>query len=114
MTVYVDDFRTQARVGGISGRWSHLIADTREELHAFASRIGLRRAWFQDPMVNTGLARKGILPKPGSYAAESWHYDVTESKREEAIQAGAVALTWRELPDVIHARMARDRGEVDQ
>jgi hypothetical protein len=26
----------------------HLRADTREELHAFAGRIGLQRTWFQD------------------------------------------------------------------
>jgi len=55
MTVYVDDFGIPARVSGIKGRWSHLIADTEDELHAFAARLGLRREWFQDPRI----VRKG-------------------------------------------------------
>lgn len=48
MTVYVDDFRIPARVGRYNARWSHLFADTRSELHAFAAQIGLRCEWFQD------------------------------------------------------------------
>ncbi|WP_375539284.1 DUF4031 domain-containing protein [Mycolicibacterium sp. CBMA 335] len=40
MTVYVDDMRMPARVGRIEARWSHLIADTDVELHAFAASIG--------------------------------------------------------------------------
>ena len=81
MTVYVDDFRVQARVGRLSAKWSHLTVgpfDDVAELHEFAQRIGLRPSWFQD---------KG-WPRD--------HYDVTESKRQEAITAGAVAVTWRE------------------
>ncbi|QWQ39587.1 DUF4031 domain-containing protein [Streptomyces sp. YPW6] len=27
--------------------WCHLTADTEDELHAFAARLGLRRSWFQ-------------------------------------------------------------------
>lgn len=81
MTVYVDDWRQRARVGRITARWSHLTVgpgDDLEELHAFAARIGLRLSWFQD--------------KPWPRA----HYDVTDSKRQQAIAAGAVAITWRE------------------
>lgn len=44
MTVYVDDMRVPARVGRINARWSHLMADTDEELHEFAARLGLRRS----------------------------------------------------------------------
>jgi len=79
MTVYVDDARIPARVGRITGRWSHLTADTKPELHAFAARLGLRRAWFQD--------------KP--YGA--WHYDITESKRRRAVALGAVEVPWRDF-----------------
>jgi hypothetical protein len=85
MTVYVDDFQTQARVGRISARWSHLSCgpfDDPAELHEFADRIGLRRSWYQGPPRH---------PWPRS------HYDVTEAKRQEAIKAGAVPITWREL-----------------
>lgn len=81
MTVYVDDWRQKATVGRITARWSHLTVgpeDDIAELHAFALRIGLRRPWFQD--------------KPWPRA----HYDVTESKRQAAIAAGAVAVTWLE------------------
>lgn len=81
MTVYVDDWQQQARVGRLNAKWSHLTVgpfDDLAELHAFARRIGLQRRWFQDK------------PWPRQ------HYDVTESKRQQAIAAGAVAITWRE------------------
>lgn len=74
MTVYVDDMRMKARVGRLDARWSHLMADTDTELHAFAARIGLRRSWAQ---------------YPGTWKS---HYDVTDSKRAQAIAAGAVAI----------------------
>jgi Protein of unknown function (DUF4031) len=81
MTVFVDDWRQQARVGRLQARWSHLFVgphDELDELHAFAESIGLRRSWFQD--------------KRWPHA----HYDVTDSKREQAIAAGATPITWRE------------------
>ena len=49
MTVYVDSLRIPATVGRITARWSHLVADSDDELHAFAARLGLRRAWAQYP-----------------------------------------------------------------
>lgn len=99
MTVYVDDYRVLARVGGLHSRWSHLIADTPEELHEFAGRLGLRREWFQDPCVN-GRPKA----EPGTRPAENWHYDVTDRMRTKAIAIGAVPITLRELPQVIDAR----------
>lgn len=75
MTVYVDD----AGIEWKGGQWSHLQADSLDELHAFAERLGLRRSWFQ----------------PGSRPAAA-HYDVTESKRALAISLGAVSETIRE------------------
>lgn len=79
MSVYVDD----AFVGGDWGRWSgggHMQADTTDELHTFAARLGLKRSWFQS--------------KPGR--PDHDHYDLTCGKREQAIRLGAVAETWRE------------------
>lgn len=105
MAVYVDDAGIPATVGRHRSRWSHLFADTKDELHEFAARLGLKRSWFQDPMINSKAVKMGFPPKPGSYAAESWHYDVTEPKRQQAIKLGAVPITWRESVEVIRARV---------
>lgn len=86
MTVYVDDARIPARVGRLEGRWSHLTADTREQLDAFAARLGLRPAWIQ---------------KAGTPLE---HYDVTESKRQLAIRLGAVQITAREAGHQVVAK----------
>jgi hypothetical protein len=107
MTVYVDDSLISARVGRISGRWSHLFADTRVELHEFADRLGLKRSWFQDPAAGTTKGTRGRPAKPGSYHAESWHYDVTEGMRAKAIALGAVSVSWRDTPNIIRNRMGR-------
>lgn len=71
MSVYVDEAIWPWR----GKRWAHLMGDSLDELHAFASQLGLKRAWFQS--------------RPGGAA----HYDVTEGKRLQAIARGAVALT---------------------
>jgi hypothetical protein len=75
MAVYVDDARIRWR--GIE--WSHLVADTPDELHEAAARLGLRREWAQD---------KG----------RTLHYDLPEHLRLRAIELGvAIGITWREL-----------------
>lgn len=99
MTVYVDDARIPARVGRLESRWSHLFGDTTDELHAFAQQLGLRRSWFQDP-VKSGKPKA----RPGSRAAQNWHYDVTEGKRRQAVALGAVEVGWREAVAIIDAR----------
>lgn len=92
MTVYVDDFRIPARVGRLSARWSHLTADTRDELHEFAARLGMRRSWFQDK----GDGR--------------WHYDVTDPKREQAIRLGATPVDIRAMAEIVRQRRLRERA----
>lgn len=75
MSVYVDD-----AFGPGWGRWSgggHLQADTENELHDFARRLGLKREWFQDRPERPEMS----------------HYDVTTSKRDEAVLAGAILET---------------------
>ena len=74
MAVYVDNERIKWR----GKLWCHLVADSLEELHAFAICIGLRRDWFQDR---------------ASYP----HYDVTLEVRERALHAGALASRKREV-----------------
>jgi Protein of unknown function (DUF4031) len=91
MTVYVDDMNLRADVPSgdhvVRGRWSHLYADTEEELRAFAKRLGLRDSWIQHP------GEAGV------------HFDVTSSVRQRAIRQGAQAVTWREAGE----HMARQR-----
>lgn len=89
MTVYVDDMRLPARVGRIEARWSHLMADTDAELHAFAASIGLRRSWAQ---------------YPGTWKS---HYDVTDSKRAQAIRAGAVPIGYGSPESIALTRRKR-------
>ena len=51
MTVYVDDASIPATVRNRSrshpSAWCHLTADTPQELHEFAARLGLGRSYFQ-------------------------------------------------------------------
>lgn len=103
MTVYVDDFRCPATVNSIRGRWSHLTADTPDELHAFAAKLGHKREWFQArcrlsscPSVDDGT--------PGVGTCVHFHYDVVDSRRTRAIALGAVAVGIRELGALISAR----------
>ncbi len=66
MAVYVDD----AQISWRGRAWCHLVADSLDELHAFAEELGLKRAWFQDR---------------ASYP----HYDVTMAVRLRALRLGA-------------------------
>lgn len=75
MAVYVDAlraYRTLKRLRHLGPRWCHLLADSPDELHTFASRLGLKRKWFQD---------------------RRWpHYDLTPGKRILAIRLGALEV----------------------
>lgn len=82
MTVYVDDMR--AAYGRMV--MCHMIADTDEELHAMADRIGVARRWWQRP------------------PAHDSHYDIALSKRAAAIAAGAVEITWRQCGAMVMRR----------
>lgn len=87
MTVYVDDMH-RTELGNLGRmKMCHMIADTDEELHAMADKIGIARKWHQKP------------PK-----ASSSHYDICTSKRTLAVHAGAVEITLRQA-----AMMCRNR-----
>lgn len=78
--VYVDDFRVSTTFGRYrNARMSHMTADTIEELHEFAAKLGLQRSWYQE-----------------SWRPEACHYDVTDTKRAEAIALGAKPETMTE------------------
>ena len=73
MPVYVDDvFIPYGRM-----KMCHMTADTEEELHAMADKIGLKREWFQD----------GRIP----------HYDVSKGKRFDALANGAITVTTKRI-----------------
>lgn len=84
MSVYVD------RAINPYGRMMmcHMTADTLDELHAMADRIGIKRRWFQND---------SSLP----------HYDICKSKRALAVAAGAQEIGWRELAAMIKRHRSR-------
>ena len=65
--------------------YCHLAADSLEELHAFARSLGIGRHFFHA-------------------SAKHLHYDLAEERRADAIAAGALEVSSREL-----ARLARPR-----
>ncbi len=91
MAVYVDD----AVIAWRGQRWAHLMADTLEELHAFAARLGLPRRAFQDKTSGA-------------------HYDVTAEIRTLALALGAVAISRHrdraQVRAVIAVAKAQGRG----
>lgn len=93
MTVYVDDAGIRADVTHgtrvVRGRWSHLLADTPAELLTFAVEVlGMRATWLQEP----GTAKE--------------HFDVTATRRAEALRAGAVPISYRESALLVRAKRA--------
>ncbi|PBJ81660.1 hypothetical protein CMZ84_15880 [Lysobacteraceae bacterium NML93-0399] len=88
MTVYVDDAVHAWR----GERWAHLLADTLDELHAFAALLGIPRRAFQD-------------------RASGAHYDVTADMRERAIALGAMPISRHTDRALVHAVIAHARRQ---
>jgi hypothetical protein len=75
MAVYVDDAHVPSR----GRRWSHMVADTADELHAAAQELGLPRAAAQD-------------------RGRTLHYDLPDEWRDAAIERGiATPIDRRDL-----------------
>ena len=72
----------------------HLYADELIELHEFAERLGLKRAWFQN---------RRWFP----------HYDLTGGKRRQAVAAGAIEHKRRDTFEVMN-RWRRAYGQHRQ
>jgi predicted secreted hydrolase len=87
LTVYLDDWRQRATVRGRAERWSHLLADDPDELHALAGALGIPRRGYQVHRRSAALN----------------HYDLPEGLRDRAIALGAVPVTWRQM-----ARLTRE------
>ena len=89
MTVYVDDAVWPWR----GERWAHLMADTLDELHAFAHALGKPRVSFQDKL-------------------SGCHYDVNTRMRERAIELGAVAISRHRDREQVRAIIQRARDQA--
>jgi hypothetical protein len=78
-------------------RWCHLLADDdqADDLHAFAAAIGCARERFQ------------------SKARRPWvdHYDIDETRRDLALEHGAIELTRREVCELIARKRAAALAE---
>lgn len=88
MSVYVDDSLTEWR----PGKRCHLTADSTEELHEFAARIGLDRG----DRFRLGFNNRDAFDR----------YEITAAERDRAIKAGAVAEAWQ---DGAHRKLERTR-----
>lgn len=81
--------------------WCHLFADTVQELHAFAKKLGLKREWFQ-------VGRVGFP-----------HYDLAGGTwRARAIAQGAIEVPNRLAVRLVHGckgiEMLAKRGPAPQ
>lgn len=90
--VYVDTLKTQ--YGRM--KMSHMLADTVDELHAMADRIGLKREWFQDPAKDTNVRTP--------------HYDVCQAMKAKALAAGAVECDRKKVVEIIRKFRAEARN----
>lgn len=84
MAVYVDAlFAWGWKLRGRETESRHMFTDSADlgELHSMASKIGMKRAWFQD--------------KPGAP-----HYDLVPSRRAAAVSLGAIEVSAREGRDI--------------
>lgn len=91
MTVYVDDAVTWWR----GQRWAHLMADTLDELHAMAARLGMPRRAFQDK-------------------ASGAHYDVTVELREEALRLGVRAISRHTDRELVRSVIRNARAQASR
>lgn len=96
MAVYVDNMY-QNPIGNYRGmKMSHLAADTTVELLDMVKKIGVNPKWIQD---------KGTGGE---------HFDIAMSKREQAIEHGAIPLSMFTLcPAMVRRKSPDDRLEID-
>jgi hypothetical protein len=92
MSVYVDML---LEYGWKLGPSCHMTADTEQELHEMAAKIGMKRSWFQS-------GDRQSIP----------HYDLVRSKRMLAIKHGAVEIDRDEVCKRMEEYWASNRKEV--
>lgn len=72
----------------------HMLADSLDELHEMANRIGVQRKWFQEKNIP--------------------HYDICKSKRALAVQYGAVEIERGKVLELVkmYRDTERDKHEI--
>ena len=87
MSVHVEPLRNYGWImRGHNVHSCHMTADTLEELHQMADKIGMKRSWFQ--------SKKGSLP----------HYDLVRSRRILAIEHVAIEITLKQFAEMIRTQ----------
>ena len=87
MACYVDAVRSYPTAGLRFTEFCHLLADTREELHAMADQLGIPRRFFQEHPWR-------------------WHHDLPEHLRAEAVALGAREVGMHEVGALLRRRKA--------
>jgi hypothetical protein len=84
---YVDTVRSYPDAGLRYTEFCHLLADSRDELHAIAAAVGMPRWTFQDHPWR-------------------WHYDLPEHLRPRAVELGAREVTMHVVGALLKQRKA--------
>jgi len=87
VAVYVDSVRSYPHAGLRHTEFCHLLADTREELHAFADQLGIPRVYFQEHPWR-------------------WHHDLPAVLRPRAVELGAVEIDMHGVGALLKTRRA--------
>ena len=95
MACYVDTVRSYPGNGLRFTEFCHLLADTREELHAMADALGIPRRFFQDHPWR-------------------WHHDLPEHLRERAVELGAQEVTLHQVGELLRRRRAAVKASVQE
>ena len=74
-------------------KWCHLVADDLQELHDFATKLGLKREWFQNHRLQP-------------------HYDITVTKREQAIKLGAISIETKQMAERVESILKKRKNNV--
>jgi hypothetical protein len=82
MSVYIDNFN--AGYGRM--KMCHMVADTTSELLEMATKIGVQLKWIQEK---------------GTY---NEHFDICLSKKQKAIEIGAIEIGFRDYARFVNAR----------
>ena len=85
MSCYVDAVRAYPKAGLPFQEFCHLLADSRDELHAMAERLGVPRRLFQEHPWR-------------------WHYDLPAHVREHAVRLGTIEVDLHTVGELLRRR----------